>query len=158
MENCRIDGENKNDDLKKKKSVQQIVTPNQSVGADGVNNLSAKVTMTMLPPNQTFFKFAMDEMVMKEQGGENPSQYKIDVNKGLSRIEKMLLDYQEQSNDVRWLHERGNKIWNEWMVDPDGIYRTYTEDENGNKCPFSIKFLDKTKEIGDIFLKHLIFN
>lgn len=87
------------DDLKKKKSVQQIVTPNQSVGADGVNNLSAKVTMTMLPPNQTFFKFAMDEMVMKEQGGENPSQYKIDVNKGLSRIEKMLLDYQEQSND-----------------------------------------------------------
>lgn len=87
------------DDIQKKKNIQQIVTPNQSVGADGVNNLSAKVTMTMLPPNQTFFKFAMDDMVLKEQGGENASQYKTDVNKGLSRIEKMLLDYQEQSND-----------------------------------------------------------
>lgn len=87
------------DDTQKKKNVKTIATPNQSVGADGVNNLSAKVTITMLPPNQTFFKFAMDDMVIKEQGGENSSQYKTDVNKGLSKIEKMLLDYQEQSND-----------------------------------------------------------
>lgn len=87
------------DELKQKKNIKQIATPNQSIGADGVNNLSSKVTITMLPPNQTFFKFSMDDMVLKEQGGENKSQYKADVNKGLSRIEKMLLDYQEQSND-----------------------------------------------------------
>lgn len=87
------------DDTQKLKNIKQIATPNQSVGADGVNNLSSKVTMTMLPPNQIFFKFAMDDMVIKEQAGDNSSQYKADVNKGLSKVEKMLLDYQEQLGD-----------------------------------------------------------
>lgn len=48
-------------------------------------------------------------------------------------ITEILWIYQAQSNDVRWLHERNNHVWDEWMVDPDGIYRTYTKDENGNK-------------------------
>ena len=87
------------DDTQKLKNIKQIATPNQSVGADGVNNLASKVTMTMLPPNQTFFKFAMDDMVIKEQAGDNSSQYKADVNKGLSKVEKLLLDYQEQLGD-----------------------------------------------------------
>ena len=29
------------------------------------------------------------------------------------------------NNDVRWLKERGNHIWDEWMIDADGIYRIY---------------------------------
>lgn len=37
----------------------------------------------------------------------------------------MLWIYQAQSNDVSWLKDRGNNIWNEWEVDSDGIYRTY---------------------------------
>lgn len=37
----------------------------------------------------------------------------------------MLWIYQAQTNDVSWLRERGNNIWNEWEVDSDGIYRTY---------------------------------
>ena len=40
-------------------------------------------------------------------------------------ILEMLWIWQAQSNDVRWLQERNVKIWNEWMVDPDGIYRIY---------------------------------
>ena len=40
-------------------------------------------------------------------------------------ITEILWIYQAQSNDVRWLHERNNKVWDEWMVDEDGIYRTY---------------------------------
>ncbi len=40
-------------------------------------------------------------------------------------ITEILWIYQAQSNDVRWLHERGNHVWDEWMIDPDGIYRTY---------------------------------
>ena len=40
-------------------------------------------------------------------------------------ITEILWIYQAQSNDVRWLKERNNKVWNEWMVDADGIYRTY---------------------------------
>lgn len=57
-------------------------------------------------------------------------------------ITEILWIYQAQSNDVRWLHERNNHVWDEWMVDPDGIYRTYTEDANGNKI------LKSEKEFG----------
>lgn len=40
-------------------------------------------------------------------------------------ILEMLWIWQVCSNDVRWLQERGVNIWNEWMVDDDGIYRIY---------------------------------
>lgn len=35
---------------------------------------------------------------------------------------EMLWIYQEQSNDVRWLHERNIKIWDEWEIDENGDY------------------------------------
>lgn len=81
--------------LKSGQYVKHMKQPNQSVGADGINNLAAKVTLTMLPPNQTFFKFALDTMNSEKQD----SQYWQDVNRALSLIEKMLLDYQEQTGD-----------------------------------------------------------
>ena len=40
-------------------------------------------------------------------------------------IIEMLWIWQMQSNDVRDLHKRGVHIWDEWMVDDDGIYRIY---------------------------------
>ena len=35
---------------------------------------------------------------------------------------EMLWIWQVQSNEVKWLHDRGVKIWNEWEVPEDGIY------------------------------------
>ena len=40
-------------------------------------------------------------------------------------ILEMLWIWQMQSNDVRDLHENGVHIWDEWMIDDDGIYRIY---------------------------------
>lgn len=35
---------------------------------------------------------------------------------------EMLWIYQQASNDVRWLQERGIKIWDEWEIATDGTY------------------------------------
>ena len=40
-------------------------------------------------------------------------------------IIEMLWIWQMASNDVRDLHDRNVHIWDEWMVDEDGIYRIY---------------------------------
>ena len=47
-------------------------------------------------------------------------------------ITEMLWIWQASSNDVEWLHERNVKIWDEWMVDEDGIYRIYEPDVLAN--------------------------
>lgn len=56
-------------------------------------------------------------------------------------ITELLWIYQAQSNNVNWLHERGNHIWDEWVIDEDGIYRIYD--------PFI-----KTKEDKKVVLKN----
>lgn len=47
---------------------------------------------------------------------------KVVIKNALSEI---LWIHQAQSNNVNWLIERGNNIWNEWKIDKDGIYRVY---------------------------------
>ena len=43
----------------------------------------------------------------------------------MNALSEILWIFQAQSNNVSWLRDRGNKIWDEWEVDKDGIYRTY---------------------------------
>ena len=40
-----------------------------------------------------------------------------------SAVLELLWIYQAASNDVRWLQERGVKIWNEWEIAADGTYQ-----------------------------------
>ena len=48
-------------------------------------------------------------------------------------ITEMLGIYQEQSNDVRWLQERNNHIWDEWEIAEDGKWKaTQNVLENGH--------------------------
>ena len=55
-------------------------------------------------------------------------------------ILEMLWIWQVCSNDVSWLQDRGVKIWDEWMIDDDGIYRIY---EQGS----SVTAYDPDKEV-----------
>ena len=64
---------------------------------------------------------------------------KVAIHNALS---EMLWIYQAQSNEISWLHERGNRIWDEWRIDDDGIYRTY--EPKGEYVP------DKEVEVLDL--------
>ena len=60
---------------------------------------------------------------------------------------EMLWIYQAASNDVRWLQERGVKIWNEWEVAEDGVY----QGRNLNKI-----FSEKHPGEGEVDFAHTI--
>lgn len=47
-------------------------------------------------------------------------------------ITEMLWIYQAQSNDVRWLQERNNHIWDEWEIAEDGKWRATQMVPQGN--------------------------
>lgn len=82
--------------------VQTYEQPNQSVGADGVNNLAAKVTLAMLPPNQPFFKFHIDAADLKNiatEAGRDPETFQDEVTRGLALTEQLLVDYNEGNGD-----------------------------------------------------------
>lgn len=84
------------------KQVQTYEQPNQSVGADGVNNLAAKVTLAMLPPNQPFFKFHIDAADIKNiatEAGKDPDTFQDEVVRGLALTEQLLVDYNEGNGD-----------------------------------------------------------
>lgn len=79
--------------------------------------------------------------------------FKLDVGKSFPILEtkkvalantitELLWIYQAQTNDVKWLHDRQNHIWDDWMIDDDGIYRIYEPYINENK-----KNIVKVKDI-----------
>ena len=66
---------------------------------------------------------------------EHPTlETKLTANK--NAIIEMLWIWQMQSNDIRKLQKRNVNIWNEWMVDEDGIYRIYEPDVPGKEYIF----------------------
>ena len=72
---------------------------------------------------------------------------KVILRKALSEL---LWIYQAQTNDVSWLRERGNDIWDKWAIDSDGIYRVYeadTENYDGDK-EVNVRDLDDNIIIG----------
>lgn len=69
--------------------------------------------------------------------------FKLDIGKEFPILEskkvliknalsELLWIYQAQSNKVAWLKERGNSIWNEWEVQPDGYWYATQNVPNGN--------------------------
>ena len=57
-------------------------------------------------------------------------------------ITEILWIYQAQSNDVRWLKERGNHIWDEWEIDENGIWKA-TQNVLNSKGKFEKKLVEK---------------
>lgn len=75
-------------------------TPYNSVGARGVNNLASKLLLALLPPNQPFFRFGLDEESMAMLQESNNEQMKDAIELGLSMLENSVVKYME-ANSLR---------------------------------------------------------
>lgn len=64
----------------------QLPTPFQSVGARGLNNLSVRMLLALLPPNSPFFKLQIDDFVLSELTGRE--DMRGDMEKALTSIER----------------------------------------------------------------------
>ena len=63
-------------------------TPYQGLGAIGVNNLASKLLLTLLPPNQPFFKLAVDDFTLAEFTDEK----RAEAEKALNKIERAIFN------------------------------------------------------------------
>jgi hypothetical protein len=71
-------------------------TPFQGIGARGVNNLASKLLLALLPPNQPFFKFSIDEFRFKKLQGDQA--LKAEMEKALAGIERAVMTEIETSS------------------------------------------------------------
>ena len=67
-------------------STTEYETPWQSIGARGVNNLSAKILLALFPPSAPFFRMGIDEPTMAALGTK-----KADAEKQLAAYERVIM-------------------------------------------------------------------
>jgi hypothetical protein len=81
----------------------ELPIPWQSVTARGVNHLSSKLLMTMLPPNSPFFRYRLDEIMVKkyeaENGATETKNLKTDLETALGVVERAIMTDVEMKGD-----------------------------------------------------------
>jgi len=69
---------------------QRLPTPFQSIGARGLNNISAKLGLTLLPANTSFVKLELDTFQAENVGVDETQKKQIEGN--LQKVEKALVN------------------------------------------------------------------
>ena len=135
---------------------RRLQTPWQSVGAKSVVTLAAKLMLALLPPQTTFFKLQVRD---DKLGEEFDPQIRSELDLSFSKMERMVMDYVNASNDRVVVHQAikhlivgGNALiymgkdglknfpLNRYVVDRDG---------NGNVIEIITKELINRKVLGD---------
>ena len=134
---------------------KRLPTPWQSVGAKSVVNLTSKLMLALLPPQTTFFKLQVRD---DKLGTELPVEVKSEMELSFSKMERMVMDYINASNDrvilnqalkylivggnaLIYMHKDGLKCFplNRFVVNRDG---------NGNVHEIVTKELISRKMLG----------
>jgi hypothetical protein len=76
-------------------SATKFYTPYQGMGARGVNNLSSKLLIALLPPNAPFFKLVIDDFTLEQLTKQEGMR--ADVEEGLNKIERAVQSEIESS-------------------------------------------------------------
>ena len=83
-------------------SSNQLPTPNQSLGAKGVNSLDAKLTNALYPTdNSPWFKLGIDELILQQFSPDDQERF----NQLLGRIENEMLELAAQKGIRVAIHE-----------------------------------------------------
>ena len=81
---------------------ESFEVPWQSMAARCVNNLASKLMLTLLPPNMPFFRLIVEGSADDE--GLDP-QLKSEVDRGLSKIERVVVERAASGSDRVVVHE-----------------------------------------------------
>ena len=84
------------------KGMKQLKTPWQSVGAKGVVALASKLSLSLVPPQTSFFKLQVDE---SQLGQEFPPEIKSELDLSFAKIERTILDAIAASDDRVVIHQ-----------------------------------------------------
>jgi len=80
---------------------RNLITPWQSVGAKAVVTLSAKLMLSLLPPQTSFFKLQVDESKL----GDFPAEVKSDLDLAFAKVERTILEQIAASDDRVTVHQ-----------------------------------------------------
>jgi len=84
------------------KGMKNIKTPWQSVGAKGVVALASKLSLSLVPPQTSFFKLQVDESNL---GEEFSPEIKSELDLSFAKIERTILDAIAASDDRVIIHQ-----------------------------------------------------
>jgi len=111
-------------------SATKYYTPYQGIGARGVNNLSSKLLLALLPPNSPFFRLVIDRYELEKEGlGED---FKTELESALSEVEHAIMQEVETEafrvgvfEALRLLLISGNALL---YLPDEGGYRVFRPD------------------------------
>ena len=81
---------------------KQLIQPWQAVGAKGVVTLAAKLMLSLLPPQTTFFKLQLRD---DKLGTELPAEMRSELDLNFAKIERMVMDSIAASSDRVVVHQ-----------------------------------------------------
>ena len=84
------------------KGMKQLKTPWQSVGAKGVVALASKLSLSLVPPQTSFFKLQLDESQLGQEFGP---EVKSELDLSFAKIERTILDAIAASDDRVVIHQ-----------------------------------------------------
>lgn len=91
-----------------------FVTPYQSIGARGVNNLSSKLVLTLLPTNTSMFRMTIDDFALEEMTQREGMRGQVE--EGLGKIERAAMADIEASAIRTVSHEGFKQLVNSGNV------------------------------------------
>jgi len=84
------------------RGMKQLKTPWQSVGAKGVVALASKLSLSLVPPQTSFFKLQLDESQLGEEFGP---ELKSELDLSFAKVERTILDAIAASDDRVVIHQ-----------------------------------------------------